>query len=556
MKTSGNKQRNLLILLAIILAALLAAGPSAMAGDQVADLLADRLSESLSRARVCTGCGPVAVSPELVQYYRERLFQPIWVDEAGLTKLGDALLEAIENADRHGLNPGDYYFSCLSTWPSHGAAVQSGSGLPRPADLAGLDIVLSDAFVTLATHLSQGTAYHRGAWAAADDAWRPNVYAVFKKLARTGDMDEAIRALAPTHEAYWKLVEAGDRMRRILKAGGWPEVPRMKSLEPGESSPAVEVLRKRMEISGDLPQSFRPDADPTLYDEAVVLAVKLFQFRHGLPPTGEVGRLTQAALNVSADKRLEQIHVTLERWRRLTRNLGQRYIMVNTASFQLEAVDHNRRALTMNVVVGKRSWPTPQFSADVKFLDLNPWWYVPISIMPEIKSTNGYEAFGEGRLAQRPGPRNALGRVKIVFPNRHNVYLHDTPSKYLFKRYYRAYSHGCIRMHRPRELALFLLRDDPEWTEERLNQEIRRGVTKRVMVEVPARVHIVYLTAWVGEENEIHFRDDLYGRDRALSAGLRSASLAARQSHVPNYFDSGRCPSLVAAPKSGLSTAQ
>ena len=170
---------------------------------------------------------------------------------------------------------------------------------------------------------------------------------------------------------------------------------------------------------------------------------------------------------------------------------------------------------------------TPEFSEEIKYIELNPWWYVPASIIREVKGKSGYETVRTGNITgirQPPGPRNALGRLKVVFPNRHNVYLHDTPSRYLFKKDYRAYSHGCIRLQRPVDLALWLLQDDQEWTEKRIQKEIRRGVTKRVPVEYPSMVHITYLTAWVDDEGELHFRNDVYRRDNAVLSRLKSVN--------------------------------
>lgn len=524
-------------------------GRSAHADDSVAYVIASWLGDPARSVNMCLGCEQIAINEEIMDFYRQRNFEPVWVNAYGLTRLGSKFVEQIKNAEDHGLQPSDYHYECITAWLDFYIESSFKGKELKPADMAGLDLLLSDAFIIFGDHLANGKVGPRRAYSLTSGSKNSlDMFSVLTELDRTRNLDDALKMLAPPHTEYWRLVEAGKSMKKIVESGGWPKLPKGGDLEKGDISPDIAILRERLFRSGDLKGEYGDN--PQLFDDNLEIAVKIFQKRHGISSTGLVSRLTRAALNVSAESRWKQIAVNLDRRRRYPRFWGQKYIMVNTASFILEAYDNGQRALKMRVVVGKRTWKTPEFSAVVKYMEVNPYWYVPRSIMGEIKSKKGYEDYGESGLRQPPGPRNALGRLKIVFPNRHNVYLHDTPSKYLFARNYRAYSHGCIRLAEPVNLGLFLFRDDPEWTLEHLQKVIRRGVTKRIQVEEPIHVHILYLTAWVGDEGEIQFRNDIYNRDIAFKTALLQPSARGKRAPLPMEYDTrpGSCSRIVASP--------
>jgi len=289
------------------------------------------------------------------------------------------------------------------------------------------------------------------------------------------------------------------------------------------------------------------------YDPALVQAVKQFQKRTGLAVDGVIGGRTWAALNVSVETRIQQIIANMGRWRELPNYLGSRYIAVNIPNFTLDVIENQKLALHMKVVVGKmvEDRHTPTFAAEMTYLVLNPYWLVPKSIAekelfplakndPSYFSKNNFivhrVAVGQKqtpdantavskpvyqyRLKQAPGPKNALGRVKFIFPNPYGVYLHDTPSKNFFQRSVRTYSHGCIRIEKPIELAEYLLQGTDKWTKEAILETVARQKEKKVVLSEAVPVYIQYWTAWVDAEGVVQFRNDIYGYDDVPGARL------------------------------------
>jgi murein L,D-transpeptidase YcbB/YkuD len=260
-------------------------------------------------------------------------------------------------------------------------------------------------------------------------------------------------------------------------------------------------------------------------------AVRGFQERHGLVPDGAVGPATLGELNQRPDDHVREIAINLERWRWMPRDLGKRYVLVNIAGFSLEAVDAGRRALDMRVIVGKPYTRTPMFGSTMKSVVLNPSWYVPASIAnkelwPKARRDasylrrNGYEVLPGGRIRQRPGAGNALGRIKFLFPNRFGVYLHDTPSHGLFGQTVRTFSHGCIRIEKPLDLAVWALRDDPQWTPQALETALATGRERSIPLSSRIAVHVAYWTAWVDDAGVLQVGRDVYGRDAELGRRL------------------------------------
>jgi L,D-transpeptidase YcbB len=327
-------------------------------------------------------------------------------------------------------------------------------------------------------------------------------------------------------------------------------------LKPGMSDPRVPALRARLALTdGAAPTPPGPDDS---YDPALVSAVERFQARHGLDSDGVVGPVALIAMNVPIEDRIEEIVLAMERWRWMPRDLGDQYLMVNIAGFELRRVKDGQVNERMSVVVGKPYSRTPVFSDQVRYLEFNPYWTVPADIAvkeeltrlrtnPSSLSALGFEAvsgtkaydlrsinwnnYGPGnfpfQLRQQPGPKNSLGRVKFMFPNVHNVYLHDTPAQSLFSRNERAFSHGCIRLSRPLDLAyqVLIAGGVPGWTLERIQDVVAAEKNTVVNLAKPLPVHITYLTAWVDDDG-INFRKDIYEQDAKLLAALDGKSLA------------------------------
>jgi murein L,D-transpeptidase YcbB/YkuD len=297
------------------------------------------------------------------------------------------------------------------------------------------------------------------------------------------------------------------------------------ALGEGDRGPRVIQIRQRLAAERDPFEAplVEGAADPALFDARLAQAVAHFQDRHGLGEDGAAGAETFAAMNVPVEERLQAIRLNLDRWRWLPREFGNHYVMVNVAGFEMAVMKDDEPQLTMNVVVGKTGTQTPIFKDTIEHVVVNPYWNVPSDIakneiMPAVQrdptylARNNYEMVGNGGIRQKPGPRNALGEVKFLFPNDHNVYLHDTPADNLFSRNTRAFSHGCIRLEKPRELAYYLFEHAAGLS--RADYDRMRGGGERwVNLKEKLPVYILYFTAWGEDGGSVNFYKDIYQRD-------------------------------------------
>jgi L,D-transpeptidase YcbB len=524
------------------------------------DLLVE--PEIRSRLEAAEGGAPLTAGGEAIRsrrtlpaVYRERAFEPLWLEAGRVGEEGLELVAQLREADRDGLNPADYHLSALDSLVGR---LDQGSDEDRLRQRVDVDLLLTDAFLLFGSHLMHGRldpVSVEPAWTASRNG--VDLGGILLASLRPGGVRGALGSLRPSGDRYDVLRETLARYREIAEAGGWGTVPSGPTLDPGMEDPRVRALRDRLEASGDLLSGIRSSADPELYDDLLAEAVRGFQRRHGLDPDARVGSATVRALNVSAAQRSEQLLVNLERWRWLPRDMGNRYVLVNIAGYSVHVVAGGEEVMRLRAIVGTNYRRTPVFSARMTYLALAPYWNVPPGIaandqLPRIREDPGYVArqnmvlFDNAtnrrvdphavnwsgmtgaqfnrlyRLRQEPGPNNALGNVKFMFPNQHNVYLHDTPARELFDRVTRTFSSGCIRVERAMELAEFLLSDDPEWTRERLDQTVRQGRERAVTLPRPVPVHVQYWTGWVEPDGTIQFREDVYDRDERVSAALRS----------------------------------
>jgi len=335
----------------------------------------------------------------------------------------------------------------------------------------------------------------------------------------------------------------------IVAAGGWPTVPADKKLRLGVVEPDVEVLRKRLMVSGDLSPSAGMSRS---FDTYVDSAVKRFQARHGLPADGVMGQYTFAALNVSAPVRLGQLQTNLVRLHSMAGSLGNRYVMVNIPAAQIEAVENDRVVSRHTAIVGKIDRPTPLLNSKINEIIVNPYWNAPVSIVrkdiiPLMRKNPNYlaenhirilgpngeidpstidwstEDAAQFRFRQDPGAINAMASVKINFPSPENVYMHDTPSQGLFNKLMRFDSSGCVRVQNVRDLVVWILRDTPGWDRRSFEQTIKGGVNTPVAVVNPVPVYFTYVSAWSTGDRVVHFRDDIYARDGVEELQITSA---------------------------------
>jgi murein L,D-transpeptidase YcbB/YkuD len=374
---------------------------------------------------------------------------------------------------------------------------------------------------------------------------KPELVSALANAVSKNDIADTIERLQPSQPEYQDLQKALVRYRAIAAKGGWPAV-RATRLKPGDRSPSVPAVRQRLAIEGDLDPSHEKNPSP-VFDATVAHAVKRFEERHRLKPDGILDAETVEAMNVPVEQRIRTLELNLERWRWLPDKMPARYLLVNVPDFRLEAIENGTPVMDMRVVVGEPENKTPIFADEMTNVVFSPYWNVPPKIardetiplaasQPDYLDRNNMEVVdksgqvldatdvdwsnAEGlRIRQRPGAGNALGGVKFIFPNTFDVYLHDTNAGTLFGKLERALSHGCVRVERPEALAQYVLRDQPEWTAEAIQQAMQAGDEKHVKLQAAIPVYIVYNTAWV-HDGGVRFLKDLYGHDADQSAKL------------------------------------
>ncbi|MBV2361125.1 L,D-transpeptidase family protein [Thalassococcus sp. CAU 1522] len=525
----------------LAVAALLAGAAPAMESD-LAALKLTAYKQALAE-------GLAAEDVAIAEFYRSRDFAPIWTGASDADRARRAaLLDAFSMAGDHGLPERRFDADAVMR---DLAAARTGR------DRGALEIRLSKLYIDFANALQSGLIDPRGKVEGVKRS--PPRRDASQLLARLvqDDPQAAFRGLAPTSPEYTRLVRVKLMLERTLAQGGWgPTVPGTK-IEPGETGPAVVALRNRLMAMGYLGTSLSAD-----YDDALRNAVMAFQASHGLEQDGVAGGATLAAINVEPEARLKSIIVAMERerWLNLPDGLGQRHIRVNLTDFHAEIIDDGKLTFQTRSVVGHADVDrrTPEFSDQMEFMVINPSWYVPRSIVVkeylpllrrnpnavghlQILGRNGPVSRARGfsqytaasfpyGMRQPPGPKNALGTVKFMFPNQYNIYLHDTPSKHLFAREVRTYSHGCVRLSDPHDFAYALLAkqsDDPQGLFQSI---LRTGSERRVNLDQPVPVHLIYRTAFTRAKGPVQFRDDVYGRDALVWALLEREGVALRRS--------------------------
>jgi L,D-transpeptidase YcbB len=517
--------------------------------DPLSEVLRRTIEEGSLNGALEVGEGRLQASVMLPRFYERRGFAPAWSRDGHPLPLVDGVLRRLRGAALEGLRPRDYHLAAIEEVLARG-----GPGSWGAATLADLDLLLTDACLVYSAHLLAGKVDPE----SLDPQWRADrrqadLAAALETSLATGNPGEALAGFAPLQPGYAALKRALARMRAAAADGGWPAVPEGGALRPGDRDPRVAALRERLVASGEA--AAEPAAEPDLYDPVLAAAVEAFQALHGLDADGVVGEKTLVALNVPAEARAQQILVNLERWRWLPTDLGARYLLLNIAGFDLQAVAGEQVELEMPIIVGKSYTKTPVFSGRITYLVLNPYWNVPPKIargeiLPKVQKDPDYlaregirvfsdwspeaaaidpaevdwrslEARGLGYFfRQDPGPKNALGRIKFMFPNEFGVYLHDTPEKALFDRASRTFSHGCIRLSHPLDLAAYLLRGTDGWDRETLVRALDSGEQRTLRLPAPMPVHLLYWTAWVDADGRLELRDDVYGRDEPLGRAL------------------------------------
>jgi murein L,D-transpeptidase YcbB/YkuD len=537
--------------------------PSLPVAHRLASQLRARIEAGEAALGTATGQG-LRLPAMLVRFYQQRDFEPAWVSDAGPLPSVQGLVAILRAADRHGLRPEAYHRAPIAAALS--AAERALRSDPDSAlqHLLDLELLLTDAALLYGLHVRQGQVdpVKMGeVWLAGQTTSLEDIVHVLQAALDGGRPEDIWQQLQPRHPGYARLLDALAHYRAIAARGGWPLIPDGPKLQRGDRGARVIALRRRLQASGDFRGGI--PADAALFDTALEGALQRFQRRHGLTADGVLGSETLTALNVPVEARIRQIELNLERWRWLPQPLGERAIVVNIPDYTLQVVERGKPVLTMRVVVGQSTRRTPLLIGDLTYLVLNPHWYVPPSIavqdkLPMIRKDPSYvvrqrfKIFRSGggsvpldpraidwssvtaqnfpyRLRQDPGPHNALGRIKFMFPNPYHVYLHDTPSRGLFAKGERAFSSGCIRLEKPLELAEYLLGDDPMWSRHKLLSVIAAQKEQTVWLSKPTPVYLWYWTAWVNDEGGVEFRKDIYNRDAMLEKRLHDRAFSPEE---------------------------
>jgi murein L,D-transpeptidase YcbB/YkuD len=493
------------------------------------------------------GAAAVASTIVLPDFYERREFRLAWEKRSYV----DDLFRAIRDSEADGLEPRDYHLVTLEQLRRELEATST----PNPALQADFDILLTDALVRLGYHLMFGKVDPErldSAWNMSREIIGFDPAAIIQRALDVDTVYQAIDHEKPRHSLYTGLKVTLAQYRAIKAAGGWPQIPSGPTLKLGVHDERVPILRRRLIVTGDLTP--RSAQSVQSFDQGLVEAVKVFQRRHGLNADGAVGSGTLAVLNVPVDDRIQQLRVNLERGRWLLHQFGRTYIVVNVAGYHAYYVKDGQMLWQGRAQVGKPFRQTPSFKADMTYLVFNPTWTVPPTILtkdylPGLKQDPGYaQRKGlkvidrAGRaidswqvdwsryspnhspylLRQDAGPRNALGRVKFIFPNDHAIFLHDTPNQNLFDKNERAFSSGCIRVEHAMDLAYLLLNDEGTWNWKAIDRVLELGKTRNVFLQEPIPVFLLYWTAWVDADGHVNFRHDLYDRDTPVQKGLAS----------------------------------
>ena len=514
--------------------------PNSAGSNPVAEKIHTHFKQLLMRKSPEGGRERELFNIRFAQFYEARGYQPVWTKRTMIAEL----ISAVEAAGDDGLDPADYHLKEIRE------AFQNPPATPELQ--ACYDLLLTDTFLTLASHLHYGKVDPVSLdtnWNLSNAASRIALELRLQNALASEQVAAILKELRPQHSKYEQLRKGLVRYRAIARSGGWHGVADGSPLKEGMKENRVLQLRRRLEASGYLAGG--KAQTPLLYNREVAEGVKRFQESCGMKPDGVAGASTLKMLNIPVERRIEQIRINLERYRWFLGDLEPTYVMVNIASFTLHYVENNSFKWGTRVIVGKPARETPIFKADMQYIVFNPQWVIPPTILgkdalPAIRKNRSYLASKKlsvidhnghvvdpgsvnwsqysaanfpYRLQQSSGDHGALGRIKFMLPNPHVVYLHDTPTKDLFEKNSRTFSSGCIRVEHPLELAELVLQDSVKWNGKRIRETIDRGKTSTVQLPKRLPVFILYMTTLAKGDNLI-FLEDVYNRDESVLKAL------------------------------------
>ena len=481
---------------------------------------------------------------EISKFYSNRSFNLAW--ENGKNR--QDLITSLERADEEGLLPEDYHLREIRAL-SNTTAYSKLSAL----EMADFDLILTDALILYASHLISGKVDQsklRTEWDLDMNEKPENPDSLLTVTLGNRQVKETLNSFKPKSPFYDDLKLYLKEYRELAKSGGWNKISEGETLKKGMRNERISEVRKYLITTNDLKADNVEDDD--LFDEELEIAVKKFQFRHNLTQDGAIGKGTLAQMNMSVEDRIEMMRLNLERARWVLHHPGDDFLIVNIAGFNIKRVQNKEIVYTSRVIVGKNHKESPIFKDEVEYIVMNPTWTLPYSIathetLPKLKKDPGYLAakqmeimdrngkvldpnnidfskYSSGNfpfiIRQKAGPHNALGQVKFIFPNKYAVYLHDTPSRSLFNREDRAFSHGCIRLEKKWELLMGLMNQPEVWNMDKINSVLESGKTTQINLKKHVDIYILYWTAGVDRDKNLYFERDVYNRDASVLKAL------------------------------------
>lgn len=492
-------------------------------------------------------------------FYTNRNYAPAWFDQNTLGNNGYDLLDYIRQVDQQGLQPEDYHLHLIERY------IGKILWFYKPMDsteIMKMDILLTDAFLSLGSNLYYGKVdpeMEGARWKMQRKDPELRLDLKLEEALAGNDVHKELDMLAPRYRAYWMMKE---ELAFFLKLNNqlWPAIITDIAIKPGESNQLLPKIRERLiKLRYHL-----SDSISITFDEELGKQLKKFQNDRGLNSDGVIGKATLEYLNSQPDKLISQLKVNMERYRWLPLQITDKYIIVNIANFKLDLIEGADTLISMRVIVGKESRTTPVFNERLSYIVFSPNWTVPNTILQEdvlpellkgseyldkrnmilLRNDGSELAYNDVDwsnitkdnfpyvVRQNPGPGNALGRVKFMFPNTYNVYIHDTPLKGYFARDNRDLSSGCVRVEKPFDLAVLLLSDFPEWTPANILIAMQQDKEQTVHLKIPVEVMLIYLTAWTDGSDRIQFRKDIYQRDEILMKALNQKPDAIKVKHL------------------------
>ena len=479
----------------------------------------------------------------LNEFYKLTSYAPAWSDYAAWL---DAF-KAIEGSYHDGLLPDDYHMDGMLGIIEKIKSVDDADDVDYKW-VAKFDLLMTDAVLLYAYHLLEGKVDPHDLDVQWNFGYTQLPGGNGKKLVdaiKNKKVSHELHKLRPQLAGYDRMMDELAKYRAIARKGGWDKIPAGGKIDPGDADSRIPDIRKRLSFSGDLTDN--SDMTNKTYDASLEKDIRYFQEKHGLDSDGIIGKGTFAALNVPVEEKINQLRVNLERSRWIMHNLSEDFLIVNVAMFRAYVVQNSKITHNTNVQVGTYYHKTPVFKSSLKYIEFNPTWTVPRSItvremIPKIKKDHGYLKSknmvlldGSGKIVpfssvdfdkistnnfpyvirQEPGPGNALGEMKFIFPNKYSVYLHDTPSKYLFDHASRSFSHGCIRTQNPLQLAEVLL-EGTDWDKQKIQETLDSKKTTRAYFDEPIDVLLLYWTAGAYQNESIFYFPDIYKRDQPI----------------------------------------